>query len=115
LEVNSSRCSTGGIFGCTLAIYVRVSTEEQDTFEAQEASARDWAARTDEQVWFDSEACQEKQSAGGDVDDRKLGRLIERCEEGEFAGLIVRDESRFARDTIAGGSRSVACTSPVRV
>lgn len=38
------------------------------------------------------------------ADDRKLGHLIGRCEQGELAGIIVRDEKRFARDVVAGAA-----------
>jgi DNA invertase Pin-like site-specific DNA recombinase len=92
------------------AIYVRVSDtggkDGQDLHspEDQEAAARTWAERHEVDVYFDEEECVDLDVSGGlSADDRKLGKLIERCEAGEFAGVIVRYESRFARDTIAGG------------
>ena len=93
------------------AIYVRVSEvgdREGERFgspEEQEAAARAWAERAHEDVYFDPEECVDLDVSGGlAAEDRRLGRLIERCEAGEFAGIIVRFEDRFARDVIAGGT-----------
>lgn len=93
------------------AIYVRVSQvggREGESFgspEEQEAAARVWAEGADKDVYFDEGECVDLDVSGGlAAEDRKLGHLIARCEAGEFAGVIVRYESRFARDTIAGGA-----------
>jgi DNA invertase Pin-like site-specific DNA recombinase len=97
-------------------IYTRASIEMNGGLSAnpvdQEAAARDWAARNNVEVYYDEAECDEVTSGGSDADDRKLGGLIARCEAGEFAGIIVRDENRFARDVIAGGkalARLTAC------
>ena len=97
--------------GRPFAIYVRVSEvgdrqgERFGSPEEQEAAARAWAERAGEDVYFDSEECVDLDVSGGlAAEDRRLGQLIERCEAGEFAGIIVRFEDRFARDVIAGGT-----------
>jgi DNA invertase Pin-like site-specific DNA recombinase len=87
-------------------IYVRVSEvgeREGDRFgspEEQEAAARAWAER--EGVEVDDPTIELDVSGGTAVADRKLGRLIERCESGALEGVIVRYEDRFARDVIEG-------------
>jgi DNA invertase Pin-like site-specific DNA recombinase len=93
-----------------LAVYVRVSeVGERDgpsfgSPEEQEIAAREWAERAGLEVYFDTEECVDLDVSGATaVTERRLGRLIERCEAGEFGGIIVRDERRFARDEIAGG------------
>lgn len=95
--------------GRSFAIYVRVSEvgdREGERFgspEEQEAAARAWAERAGEEVYFDPDECVDLDVSGGlAAEDRRLGQLIERCEAGEFAGIIVRFEDRFARDVIAG-------------
>jgi DNA invertase Pin-like site-specific DNA recombinase len=105
--------------GAPFAIYVRVSEvggREGDSFaspEDQEAAARAWADRVGEAVYFTEDECVDLDVSGGlTAADRKLGRLIDRCEAGEFAGIIVRYEDRFARDVVAGGAalaRLVEC------
>jgi DNA invertase Pin-like site-specific DNA recombinase len=64
-------------------------------------------------VYFHDDECVDLNVSGGlAADDRKLGRLIERCESGELGGIIVRYEDRFARDVVAGGvalARLVEC------
>jgi DNA invertase Pin-like site-specific DNA recombinase len=91
-------------------VYVRVSEvgeREGPSFgspEEQEAAAREWAEREGLEAHFNAEECVDLDVSGATaVADRKLGRLIERCEAGEFGGIVVRDERRFARDEIAGG------------
>jgi hypothetical protein len=91
------------------AIYVRVSEvgdREGPGFgspEEQEAAAREWAERAGVEVYFNPDECVDLDVSGAvEADDRKLGRLIERCEAGEFEGIIVRDENRFSRDPIEG-------------
>jgi DNA invertase Pin-like site-specific DNA recombinase len=101
------------------AIYVRVSEvggREGESFgspEEQEAAARTWADRLAAGVYFNEDECVDLDVSGGlAATDRKLGRLIERCEAGEFGGIIVRYEDRFARDVVEGGvalSRLVEC------
>jgi DNA invertase Pin-like site-specific DNA recombinase len=88
-------------------IYIRVSEvgeREGDSFgspEEQEAAAREWAERHGVEV--ETEAVVELDVSGATaVKDRKLGRLIERCESGELEGVLVRYEDRFARDVIEG-------------
>jgi site-specific DNA recombinase len=75
----------------------------------QEAQARAWAERHGLEI---AEVVTEVVSGALNAEDRKLGELIARCESGELGGIIVRDESRFARDVIAGAvalRRIVAC------
>lgn len=93
-----------------LFIYVRVSEvggRDGPSFsspEEQESAAREWAEREGLEVNFNADECVDLDVSGAAAaGDRKLGRLIERCEAGEFGGIIVRDERRFARDEIAGG------------
>jgi DNA invertase Pin-like site-specific DNA recombinase len=88
-------------------VYVRVSEvgeREGDSFgspEEQEAAAREWAERHGVEV--ETEAVVELDVSGATaVKDRRLGKLIERCESGELEGIIVRYEDRFARDMIEG-------------
>jgi DNA invertase Pin-like site-specific DNA recombinase len=95
------------------AIYTRASEEGEDGLssspEDQEAAARAWADRNDVEV---VDVVHETASGGSDASDRALGKLIDRCEAGELNGIIVRDEKRFARDTIVGGvalARLVEC------
>jgi site-specific DNA recombinase len=93
------------------AIYVRVSEvgdREGPSFGSpaeQEAAARAWAEREAVDVYFDVDECVELDVSGATkADDRKLGRLIARCEAGELGGVIVRFEDRFARDVIEGAT-----------
>lgn len=87
-------------------IYVRVSEvgeREGESFgspEEQEAKARAWAERAGVEV--EEPTIELDVSGATAVADRKLGRLIERCEAGELEGVIVRYEDRFARDMIEG-------------
>jgi DNA invertase Pin-like site-specific DNA recombinase len=88
-------------------IYVRVSeVGERDgpsfgSPEEQEAAARLWAEQNGVEV--ENEAVVELDVSGATaVNDRKLGRLIERCEAGELEGVVVRYHDRFARDVIEG-------------
>ena len=86
------------------AIYCRASIEGANgTLSSdpadQEAQARAWAESRGLEI---TEVITEIVSGALDADDRKLGELIARCESGELGGIIVRDESRFARDVIAG-------------
>jgi hypothetical protein len=92
-----------------LAIYVRVSEvgdRDGPSFGSpaeQETAARSWAERAGIDVYFNEDECIDLDVSGAtEVSERKLGRLIERCESGEFTGIIVRDESRFSRDPIEG-------------
>jgi DNA invertase Pin-like site-specific DNA recombinase len=89
-------------------IYTRASIERDGKLSSdpadQEAAARHYASQHDLDVYYDEDECNEVASGGLAAKDRKLGLLIQRCEAGEFAGIIVRDENRFARDVIAGGS-----------
>jgi DNA invertase Pin-like site-specific DNA recombinase len=94
------------------AIYCRASTDGPDglssSHEEQEAAGRVWA----EKEGIEVEVVSEVASGALGADDRELGRVIARCESGELAGIVVRDEKRFARDTIAGGvalDRLVEC------
>jgi DNA invertase Pin-like site-specific DNA recombinase len=88
------------------AIYVRVSEvggREGESFgspEEQEAKARAWAERNEVEV--EDPTVELDVSGGTAVSERKLGRLIERCESGDLEGIIVRFEDRFARDYIEG-------------
>jgi DNA invertase Pin-like site-specific DNA recombinase len=88
------------------AIYCRASEEDGDGFssspEEQEAEARAWAERGGMEV--EDEPVFEVVSGAAAAQDRRLGQLIERCEAGELAGIIVRDLNRFARDVVAGGA-----------
>jgi DNA invertase Pin-like site-specific DNA recombinase len=88
------------------AIYCRASEEGADGLSSdpaeQEAHARAWADQHD--GVYIAEVVTEIASGALDADDRKLGALIARCESGELAGIIVRDEKRFARDVVAGGA-----------
>ncbi len=95
------------------AIYCRTSEEGSDgpssDPEEQEAAARAWADRAGVEV---AEVVTEVASGALAADDRELGRLIGRCESGDLAGIVVRDEKRFARDVVAGGvalARLEAC------
>src|SRR5712691_8924341 len=100
-------------------IYARVSEvgdrngESFASPDEQEVSARAWAEREGVEVYFNEDECVELDVSGAvAAEERKLGRLIERWETGELAGIIVRDERRFARDPIAGGvalDRLVEC------
>ncbi len=102
-----------------LAVYVRVSEvgdREGPGFgspEEQEAAAREWAERSGVDVYFNEDECVDLDVSGATAaEDRKLGALIKRCESGEFSGIVVRDERRFARDEIEGGvalDRLVEC------
>jgi DNA invertase Pin-like site-specific DNA recombinase len=87
------------------AIYCRASEGADGALssplEEQEAYGRDWAARNGIEV---ADVVSEVASGALAADDRKLGQLIQRCEKGELAGIIVRDEKRFARDIVAGGA-----------
>jgi DNA invertase Pin-like site-specific DNA recombinase len=89
-------------------IYTRASIERDGKLSSdpadQETAARLYASQHDLDVHYDEDECNEVASGGLAAKDRKLGLLIQRCEAGEFAGIIVRDENRFARDVIAGGS-----------
>ncbi len=91
------------------AIYVRVSEvggragEGFASPEEQEAAAREWGDRNGVDVYFEEDECVDLDVSGGvAAKDRKLGGLIERCESGEFAGVVVRYEDRFARDVMEG-------------
>jgi DNA invertase Pin-like site-specific DNA recombinase len=105
--------------GSPFAIYVRVSEvggrkgESFGSPEEQEAAARSWADRAGEETYFDEEECVDLDVSGElAAEDRKLGGLIARCESGEFAGVVVRYEDRFARDVTAGSvalARLVDC------
>ncbi len=106
-------------------IYVRVSEvggrggESFASLEEQEAAARDWAERADEDV---DEVVEELDVSGGlTADQRELGRLIRKVESGDSAGVIVRYVDRFGRDMIenalshdrivAAGGRLIATAS----
>ena len=89
------------------AVYVRVSEvgdREGPSFgspEEQEAGGRDCAESYDVEPYFTEDECLDLDVSGAlSADERKLGRLIERIEAGEFAGLIVRYIDRFGRDMI---------------
>ena len=93
------------------AIYVRVSEvgdREGDSFGSpldQETAARGWAERNEAEVYFVPEECTDLDVSGEkDASERKLGALIERCEEGEFEGIIFHDLDRFSRDKLSGGA-----------
>jgi hypothetical protein len=74
----------------------------------QESADRVWAKGHGEDFFFDEAECVDLDTSGAlAADDRKLGRLIARRESGEFAGIIVQYEPRFAHDTIAGGVLAV--------
>lgn len=91
--------------GGSFAVYCRASEQDGNGLSSdpaeQEAYAREWAARNGVHV---AEVVTEVASGALAADDRKLGHLIGRCERGELAGIIVRDEKRFARDVVAGGA-----------
>jgi DNA invertase Pin-like site-specific DNA recombinase len=87
------------------AIYTRASEMGSDGSLSsdpadQEAAARAWAERQPDVVIVD--VVDEVASGGLGADERRLGELIRRCEAGELAGIIVRDERRFARDLLGG-------------
>jgi len=88
------------------SIYVRVSEvgeREGESFgspEEQETAARAWAER--EGVEVEDPTIELDVSGATKVNERELGRLIERCESGELEGIIVRYHDRFARDVIEG-------------
>jgi site-specific DNA recombinase len=88
------------------AIYCRASEEDGDGFSSppdeQETEARAWAGRAGVEV--EESPVFEVVSGSVAAGDRQLGQLIERCESGELAGVIVRDLYRFARDVVAGGA-----------
>lgn len=88
-------------------IYTRVSDEggrSGQSFgspEEQEAAARAWIERTGGDV---GEVIYEGNVSGATAaDDRRLGELIRRVEQGESSGVVVLYEDRFARDVIEGG------------
>jgi site-specific DNA recombinase len=92
------------------AVYVRVSEvgeREGDKFgspQEQEAGARGWAERNDAEVYFVEEECVDLDVSGAtDASERKLGDLIDRCESGEFEGLIFYNLERFSRDKLSAG------------
>jgi DNA invertase Pin-like site-specific DNA recombinase len=87
-------------------IYVRVSEvggRKGDSFGSpaeQESGGRAWIEQEGLEV---GEVVTELDVSGKlSADDRELGRLIRKIENGESAGIAVRDEKRFARDVIAG-------------
>src|SRR4051812_5610490 len=82
-------------------VYVRVSKvdgregEQYGTVEVQEAACREWAERNGVEV---GEVVADEDAKGSsDADDRLLGGLIRRCEEGASGGVIVRHLDRFGR------------------
>jgi DNA invertase Pin-like site-specific DNA recombinase len=102
------------------AIYVRVSetrdragTDAYMSPELQEAEGRAWCERAGVAAYYVESECKDEDVSGATAaSERRLGRLIERCEAGEFAGVVVRDEQRFARDQIEGAvalNRLVEC------
>lgn len=92
------------------AIYVRCRTSgtERARASVRPRSRRQrvaWpSARRRECVLPRGESVDLDVSGGLAAEDRRLGRLIDRCEAGEFAGIIVPYEDRFARDVV-GRSR----------
>lgn len=100
------------------AIYIRVSevgdrdADDLGTVEDQEADARAWAEKHGEQIVDEEPTVELDVSGATKVDERRLGKLIARCEAGELAGIIVRFQNRFARDVIESAlalERLVAC------
>jgi DNA invertase Pin-like site-specific DNA recombinase len=88
-------------------IYTRASEKGADgeLSSRPEDQYADCLRRADQlrlEVYYDEEDCNEVASGALVAKDRKLGELIERIQSGEFAGIIVRDKKRFARDQIAG-------------
>lgn len=84
--------------------YIRVSKKGDRDGEAymspalQEGSIRRWARA--EQIEVGKVIKDEDVSGGTAVADRGLEELIQRAEEGASAGVIVKDMSRFARETL---------------
>jgi DNA invertase Pin-like site-specific DNA recombinase len=90
----------------SMDVYVRVSKvdgregEQYGTVEVQEAACREWAERNGVDV---GEVVADEDAKGSsEADDRLLGGLIRRCEEGESGGVIVRHLDRFGRGMIVG-------------
>jgi len=87
-------------------IYTRVSDEDGRSGpsfgspEEQEATCRAWAER--EAVEVDEVAYDGNVSGATKVDDRELGRLVRKVENGESEGVVVRYIDRYARDMIEG-------------
>ena len=92
------------------AIYVRVSEvgeREGESFgspQEQEMAARHWAEAHEAEVYFHEEDCTDLDVSGAtDASERKLGGLVERCEAGEFEGIVFYNLERFSRDKLSGG------------
>lgn len=85
-------------------VYVRVSQvggREGESFgspESQEAAARAWCER--EGVEVDEVVTELDVSGKLAANDRELGRLIQKVEEGESAGIIVKFVDRFGRNMV---------------
>src|SRR5437667_9770720 len=91
----------------TFDIYARISQEGDRTpeqveeqLDLYEATCREWAERHAFEI---GEVARESDVAGSvKVDQRKLGAVIRRVEEGESAGILTPYLDRFGRDTIEG-------------
>jgi DNA invertase Pin-like site-specific DNA recombinase len=91
----------------TFDIYARISQEGDRTsaqveeqLDLYEATCREWA----EQHGFEvgEVACESNVAGSTKVEDRKLGELIRRVEDGESAGIVTPYLDRFGRDQIEG-------------
>jgi DNA invertase Pin-like site-specific DNA recombinase len=91
----------------TYDIYTRVSDEDGRSGpsfgspDEQEAVCRAWIEREGAdvgEVVYDGNV-----SGAKPVDERELGRLIRRVEDGESAGIVVRYIDRFGRDMVENG------------
>ena len=76
-----------------VAIYARVSTEEQ-TVENQLPILHEWARA---RGWEVGEVYQDTGSAFQHVDQKNLKRLMVDCDRGKYQGVIVYDVSRLSR------------------
>src|SRR5579862_6922073 len=87
-------------------IYCRASEAHSDgTLSSSPEEQRDEALLTAERLGLEiDETVTEVVSGALSADDRELGRLIRKCEDGHSEGIIVMDERRFARDVIAGAT-----------
>ncbi|HLG08228.1 MAG TPA: recombinase family protein, partial [Gaiellaceae bacterium] len=91
----------------TFDIYARISVEGERTpaqvaeqLDLYEATCREWAERNGVEV---AEVARESDVSGSvRIDERALGTLIRRVEDGESAGILTPYLDRFGRDTVEG-------------
>ena len=88
--------------------YVRVSRvagrdKQGDSYGSPKVQEREIRRFARQQGWtIDRVVVEEDVSGGRRVQDRELGRLIERAERGEIAGIVTLNVSRFARSVLEG-------------